>query len=161
MGVAGSGKSTVGPRLAEALGVDFVDGDDEHTDAARAQMAADVPLSDEQRGPWLDRLHEVLLNHADDGIVLACSALKRSYRHHLVGGLENVLFVALVAPPEQLEARLKARPGHFAGPQLLASQLHALELDDDIAVVDSTQPVDAVTAAARRVVETGGHDRSA
>jgi carbohydrate kinase (thermoresistant glucokinase family) len=161
MGVAGSGKSTVGPRLADALGVEFVDGDDVHSDAAKAQMAAGEPLTDDQREPWLDRLHQILAAHVGDGAVLACSALKSSYRQHLVGELEHVVFIALVAPPEQLAARLEARPDHFAGPELLVSQLDALELDDGIAVVDSTQSVGAVTAAARRVVETGGRDPSA
>ncbi len=155
MGVAGSGKSTVGPRLAAALGVRFVDGDDVHTDAAKAQMAAGDGLTDAQRAPWLDRLHEILATHSGVGVVVAASALKRSYRTRLRGELP-VVFVALVAPPAQLEARLEARPDHFAGPELLASQLGTLELGDDINVVDSTQPVDAVAAAALRVVKTGG-----
>ncbi len=148
MGVAGCGKSTVGPRLADALGVPFVDGDDVHTAAAKAQMAAGEPLDDTARGPWLDRLHEILVDHAGGGVVLACSALKDSYRRRLVGDLAGVRFVALVAPPAVLEARLRERPGHFAGPELLPSQLEHLELGPDVVVVDSTQPLDAVTRAA-------------
>jgi carbohydrate kinase (thermoresistant glucokinase family) len=156
MGVAGSGKSTVGPWLAAQLGVDFVDGDDVHTDAAKAQMAAGRPLDDPQRLPWLDQLHAILAEHAELGIVVACSALKASYRTILAGSLPDVLFVALVAPPAELEARLEARPDHFAGSALLDSQLDTLELDDDVVVIDGTQPVDAVTAAAVVAVRERG-----
>jgi gluconokinase len=157
MGVAGSGKSTVGPRLADALGVEFVDADDLHTEAARAQIASGRPLSDEDRAPWLDRLHELLAGRGGRGLVLACSALRRSYRRRLTDGLTNVVFVALVAPPAQLEARLESRPDHFAGPEILPSQLAALELGDDVVVVDCAQPVDVVTAAAVRAVAKAGN----
>ncbi len=157
MGVAGSGKSTVGPRLAHALGVEFIDGDDVHSDAAKIQMTAGDPLTDAQRVPWLDRLHEILAAHAGTGVVIAASALKRAHRRRIGGDLAGVTFVALVAPTQDLEARLEARPDHFAGPELLESQLDALELGDDIRVVDSTQPVEAVAAAALRIVQTGGN----
>jgi gluconokinase len=148
MGVSGSGKSTVGPRLARALGVPFADADDVHTDAAKAQMATGDPLDDADRGPWLDRLHAILASHTEHGLVLACSALKDEYRQRLSEGLAGVRFVALIAPPDVLEARLETRPGHFAGAALLPSQLHDLELDDDVFRIDSNQSVDAVTEAA-------------
>ncbi|MGZ4690477.1 MAG: gluconokinase [Acidimicrobiia bacterium] len=154
MGVAGSGKSTIGPRLAAALSVPFVDGDDAHSDAAKAQMAAGRPLDDAQRGPWLDRLHDILAGHSDDGVVLACSALTVGYRQRLAGDLPGVVFVALVAPPEVLEARLEARPHHFAGPDLLPSQLATLELGTDVFVVDGAKSIDAVTADAAQLVHT-------
>jgi gluconokinase len=154
MGVSGTGKSTIGARLAEALGVDFVDGDDIHTDAAKSQMAAGGPLDDETRGPWLDRLHHILTDHEHAGVVLACSALKHSYRRRLTGRLPNIVFVALVAPRGVLDERLESRPGHFAGPALLTSQLDTLELGDDVVVVDSTEPLAAVTAAAVAAVRT-------
>jgi gluconokinase len=148
MGVAGSGKSTVGPRLGAALGVPFVDGDDVHAAAAKALMAAGQPLDDAARGPWLDRLHQILVDHADGGLVLACSALKDSYRRQLVGDLTDVHFVALIAPAAVLDARLRARPDHFAGPELLPSQLAHFELGAEVVVIDSTQPVATVTDAA-------------
>src|SRR5262245_51558193 len=120
MGVAGSGKSTVGPRVAAGLGVPFVDADDLHTDAAKARMAAGIPLDDATRAPWLDRVHAVLADAAaaGRGVVLACSALKAAYRTRLGGGVPGVVFVALVAPAPVLEARLEDRPEHFAGPAL-------------------------------------------
>jgi carbohydrate kinase (thermoresistant glucokinase family) len=152
MGVAGSGKSTIGPRLAERLGVPFVDGDDEHSDEARTRMAAGEPLDDDDRAPWLDRLHQVLVDHAGSGVVVACSALKRSYRHRLAAGLRDAPFVALVAPPAVLEARLDSREGHFAGASLLASQLESLEMDAEVTRVDGTAPVDDVVEAALRAV---------
>ncbi len=155
MGVAGSGKSTIGPRLARQLGVVFVDGDDVHTDAAKARMAAGHPLDDAARGPWLDRLHEILAAHTGRGVVLACSALKASYRRRLASGLAGVVFLALVAPRTVLEARLESRPGHFAGPVLLPSQLEDLELGDDVVRIDSTGPVASVTAAAVSAVRAG------
>jgi gluconokinase len=152
MGVAGSGKSTVGPRLARALGIPFVDADEVHADAAKAQMAAGVPLDDAARGPWLDQLHAILGAHTGRGLVLACSALKDEYRVRLSDGLAGVLFVALVAPPDVLEARLEARPDHFAGSALLPSQLHDLELDANVIRIDGTQPVDEVTDAAVQAI---------
>jgi gluconokinase len=152
MGVAGSGKSTIGPRLADTLGLPFVDGDDVHTQAARAQMAAGHPLDDAERGPWLDRLHKILAAHAAGGVVLACSALRDTYRRRLVGQLPYVAFLALVAPREVLEQRLESRPGHFAGPALLPSQLDTLELGDDVTEIDATQSIAAVTAAAATAV---------
>lgn len=152
MGVAGSGKSTVGPRLARTLDVPFVDGDDFHADVARARMAAGRPLDDAARGPWLDRLHQVLVEHHDRGVVLACSALKDEYRERLAAGMPGVVFVALVAPPDVLEHRLEARPDHFAGATLLPSQLDALELGPDIIRIDSTQPVADVAAAAAQAI---------
>lgn len=152
MGVAGSGKSTIGTRLAETLGLQFVDGDDLHTDVARAQMAAGVPLDDAGRGPWLDRLHEILAAHVDGGVVLACSALKDAYRRRLTGELRDVVFLALVAPRTVLEQRLESRRGHFAGPALLPSQLDTLELGDDVIQIDATRSIAAVTAAAATAV---------
>jgi carbohydrate kinase (thermoresistant glucokinase family) len=147
MGVSGSGKSTVGPLLAARLGVGFTDADDVHTGAAKARMAAGLPLDDDMRQPWLDRLHEILATHARDGLVLACSALKPSYRARLTGHLGGLVFVALVAPEPVLEERLETRTGHFAGPGLLPSQLATFELDDQVIRIDASPPVDQVVDA--------------
>jgi gluconokinase len=152
MGVEGVGKTTVGRELAAKLGVEFVDGDDEHSPEAKARMAAGIPLDDEWRAPWLDRLEAILREHASSGLVLACSALTYAYRDRLGRGVADVAFVALVAPRDVLEARIAARHGHFAGRALLDSQLDTLELGDDVITVDATKPVDEVVAAAVRVV---------
>ncbi len=116
MGVAGSGKSTVGARLAVRLGVPFLEGDDAHSPEAKAQMAEGIPLTEAQRGPWLDRLHAELAAHTSTGVVLACSALTAASRRHLTGELATVTFVALVAPEDALAARLAARSGPLRGP---------------------------------------------
>jgi gluconokinase len=151
MGAAGAGKTTVGRRLAQELGVPFVDGDDFHTAEAIARMRAGHALDDAARGPWLDRLHEVLREHRASGVVLACSALRRSYRTRLMGALPGVVVLALVVPAEVLATRLASRSGHYAGPALLDSQLETLELDGVIRL-DGTAPVAEVVAAARRAL---------
>jgi gluconokinase len=152
MGVSGSGKSTVGRRLAGELGVPFVDGDDEHTPAAKARMAQGIPLDDAWRAPWLNRLDAILRDHLERGLVLACSALTRAYRRRLALGVPGVAFVALVAPREVLAARLAARHGHFAGPALLDSQLATLELGDELITVDATEPIETIAATAAAAV---------
>ena len=152
MGVEGVGKTTVGRRLADELGVEFVDGDDEHSAEAKARMAAGIPLDDAARAPWLDRLNAILREHQSSALVLACSALTHAYRERLTQGVDNVTFVALVAPREVLEQRIADRRGHFAGTSLLDSQLETLELGDDVTTVDAAKPVDEIVAAAARVV---------
>jgi gluconokinase len=152
MGVSGSGKSTVGRRLATELGVPFVDGDDEHTPEAKARMAQGIPLDDVWRAPWLDRLDAILREHVKGGLVLACSALTRAYRRRLARGVPRVSFVALVAPHEVLAERLAARHGHFAGPALLDSQLATLELGDDVVTVDATEPIETIATTAALAV---------
>jgi gluconokinase len=152
MGVEGVGKTTVGRRLADQLGVELVDGDDEHSPAAKERMAAGIPLDDAARAPWLDRLNAILREHESSGLVLACSALKRAYRQRLTRGVADVAFVALVAPREVLEARIANRRGHFAGTSLLDSQLETLELGDDVTTVDATRPIEEIVAGAARVV---------
>jgi gluconokinase len=150
MGVSGSGKSTIGPLVAAHLAVAFVEGDALHSEADREQMAAGHPLDDRTRAPWLARVHQVLLDAAgrDEGVVITCSALKRRYRDQLAEHVPGIVFVALVAPEPVLEERLENRTGHFAGPAILPSQLADLELDDTIAQVDATGPVETVADAA-------------
>ncbi len=146
MGVAGSGKTTVGRAVAARLRLPFVDADDVHSAAAKAQMARGEPLTEAERVPWLDRLHALLADHATSGIVLACSALTIAARDRLAAGLD-VRFVALVVPERALDERLAARHGHFAGADLLPSQLATLELDDSVVTVDGDRPVDQVVDA--------------
>jgi gluconokinase len=129
MGVSGAGKSTVGARLARALGVEYEDGDDLHPAANIAKMAAGHPLDDADRIPWLDAVGAWLVGH---GGVVSCSALKRSYRDRLRAAAPGVYFVELDASREELVRRMTTRSGHFMKVQMLDSQLATLEpLDPD------------------------------
>ena len=144
MGVTGSGKTTVGRRLAERLGLPFVDGDDYHDAASVARMRRGEPLDDAAREPWLDRLNDVLRTHtADRGVVLACSALTRAYRARLTGGVDAHI-VFLRADEELLRRRLAGRRGHFAGSDLVPSQLATLEPPELAIVVDAARSADEI-----------------
>lgn len=141
MGVAGSGKSTVGTLLAEALGVEFGEGDDFHPTANVAKMGAGISLDDDDRAPWLDALAAWLAER--DTAVLSCSALKHSYRDHLREAAPDLFFVHLAAPREELERRLTSRKGHFMGVALLDSQLAVLRpltADEAGITLDATVP---------------------
>lgn len=125
MGVAGSGKSTVGAALAQRLGVSFEDADHMHPPGNVAKMAAGQPLTDADRHPWLERVGAWLTTHHDG--VMSCSALKRAYRDQLRATCPSVRFLHLRGSPELIEERLAARTGHFLPASLLASQLATLE----------------------------------
>ena len=129
MGVAGCGKSSVARALAERLRLGFLEGDDVHAPASIAKMAAGTALTDEDRLPWLERIRRWMDGRAAVGEagVVACSALRRSYRDVLRGGRDDVVFVELDVAREELERRLAARRGHFMPPSLLDSQLATLE----------------------------------
>ena len=129
MGVSGSGKSTVGSRLAAELGAPFYDGDDFHPPQNVAKMAQGLPLNDADRSPWLARLRDLIAQHLARGesAVVACSALKASYREQLGQGTPGVRLVYLHGSPELLRARMAARQGHFMKAQMLESQFATLE----------------------------------
>ncbi len=127
MGVSGSGKSTVGALLAEALGTPFTDGDDLHPAANVAKMAAGIPLDDADRWPWLAAVGRALAGAGPEGLVVACSALKRAYRDAIRAEAPTARFVELDSSPELLAARMVQRANHFMPPSLLASQLALLE----------------------------------
>ena len=141
MGVAGSGKSTVGPLLAEQLGWDFGEGDELHPEANVAKMAAGKPLTDADRWPWLARVRAWIDEHVATGRpgVITCSALKRGYRDVLRD--PHVVFVHLSGTREQLADRLANRADHFMPVSLLESQLADLESpgpDEQALTVDIT-----------------------
>lgn len=144
MGVTGVGKSTIGRALSEHLGWSFVDADDYHSAANVAKMKRGEPLVDDDRRSWLDGLHQVIADHRTKGLplVLACSALKRSYRETLTGGLPSVVFVLLQAPSSLIASRMASRRGHYMPESLLASQLDALEPPADAIDVDASRPVE-------------------
>ena len=133
MGVSGCGKSTVGVQLAAALGVRFLEGDSLHPARNVARMAAGVALSDEDREGWLQALAERIREAriAGKGLVLSCSALKRSYRDILREGAPDLRFLYLYGDLELLTARMAARIGHYMPMSLLASQLSTLEAPDN------------------------------
>ncbi len=154
MGVAGSGKTTVGELLAQQTGARFLDGDSVHPAANVAKMSAGEPLTDDDRGPWLQRLAEELTG--DERLVIACSALKRRYRD-VLREATGVRFVFLDVDIDTAHERARHRVGHFMGAGMVASQFVALERpaadEDDITVVDAVaatgvdSTVDAVIAA--------------
>jgi len=126
MGVSGTGKTTIGRALADALGVPFVEGDDLHPEANKRKMAAGIPLTDDDRAPWLDLVAAEL----DAPAVVACSALKRRYRDRLRQAAPDLALVYLHGAPELLAARMEGREGHFMPTSLLRSQLETLEVPD-------------------------------
>jgi len=128
-GVSGSGKTTVGAMLAGRLGWPFADADDFHPDANIEKMRAGIPLTDEDRWPWLRAIGAWMDEHIARGesAVVGCSALRRSYRDLLLGGRPEARMVFLATDSQVLTRRLAARVGHFFPQQLLASQLAALE----------------------------------
>jgi gluconokinase len=129
MGVSGSGKSTLALALGSRTGWVFAEGDHYHSEANRAKMKAGIPLTDEDRQPWLDALHEVLAGWCRDGIsgILTCSALKQSYRERLTGGIDGVRLVWLDPDRATLQFRMAHRTGHYMNPNLLDSQIATLE----------------------------------
>lgn len=162
MGVSGTGKSTVGAAVAEALGVDFVEGDSHHPEANIAKMRDGVPLDDDDRRPWLRELGRVAARYQRAGrpVVMTCSALKRSYRDLLrtdvVAG--SLFCVHLHGDVEVLAERMGQRTRHFMPTSLLESQLATLEpLDDDEpgAVVDVAGTPSEVASAALAAIGEG------
>ena len=145
-GVSGSGKTTVGRALAARLDWRFHDADDLHAPASIDRMRRNLPLDDELRQPWLERVRAVVEEAARDtrGTVIACSALRNSYRRRLADGIDGVRFVLLQGDPGLVRERLERREGHFAGSGLLDSQLAALESPAHALTIDVALPVDAI-----------------
>ena len=138
MGVTGAGKTTVGSLLARQLGWDFVDADDFHPASNLAKMRRGIPLNDDDRRPWLERLRTEIARQDAAGrdLVLACSALKKDYRKILLEGGPAARLVYLKGSAPQIAERLQARHGHFADEAILAGQFADLEEPDNAVVVD-------------------------
>jgi gluconokinase len=139
MGVAGTGKTTIGPLLAARLGVPYAEGDDFHPEANIAKMSAGIPLQDADRWPWLDAIGRWAHDRAGLGGVVSCSALKRGYRDRLRAVAPGLVFVHLTGDRELIEDRMAHRRGHFMPTALLDSQfatLQPLEADEAGVAVD-------------------------
>jgi gluconokinase len=152
MGVSGSGKTTIGPMLAAALGGDYAEGDAFHPPANVAKMKSGQPLGDADRRPWLEAMAAAIRDWSqkDRPTVLSCSALKRGYRDILRGGSPELRFVHLAGDKPLIAARLAARKGHFMPATLLDSQLATLEPPgpDEAITVSIDQAPDAIVAEA-------------
>jgi gluconokinase len=146
MGVAGSGKTAVGSRVAERLGWTFLDADDFHPAANVEKMKRGIPLNDNDRAPWLDRMHAELRQQLSENhsVLLSCSALKDAYRDILRDQLPEVRFVFLDVDRSTLLDRLQKRQAHFFPKELLDSQLATLEPPKDAFMVNANRPVDEV-----------------
>jgi gluconokinase len=151
MGVSGAGKTTVGRQLAEALGWEFLDGDDFHPPANVARMARGEPLTDADRDPWLDRLQAFIAQRlaAGEPAVLAASALKRDYRRRLHTGDRRVALVFLRGDYDLIQSRLGRRRDHYMPPALLKSQFATLEPPEDALAIDIAQTPAAIVREIR------------
>jgi gluconokinase len=160
MGVSGSGKTTIGERLAQRSGAVFADADDYHPAANKQKMAAGHPLNDEDRQPWLEALNRLMLGWHKAGTsgVLACSALKQSYRDTLAQQIpaEAIRFVWLDLSAEMISKRLQARHHEFMNPNLLQSQISTLEPPADaIRVVNDATPDEVVSRILEQLPTAG------
>ncbi|EPD61484.1 MULTISPECIES: gluconokinase [Streptomyces] len=160
MGVAGTGKTTIGPLLAARLGVPYAEGDDFHPPANIEKMSAGVPLDDEDRWPWLDAIGTWAHGRAGLGGVVSSSALKRSYRDRLRAAAPGVVFVHLTGDRALIENRMSHRKGHFMPTALLDSQfatLQPLQPDEAGVEVDVSGSPEEITARAMNALETLPH----
>ncbi len=151
MGPAGSGKTTAGELLAARLSWDFFDGDNFHSPANIEKMSHGIPLGDADRLPWLHSIREAMLQCEAQGrnIVLACSALKRSYRELLLVN-SNVKLVYLKGSFELFRERLRARKGHYADEKILAGQFADLEEPTDAITIDAALPPQQIVTEIRK-----------
>ena len=145
MGVAGVGKTTIGEALARALGARFIDADDYHPPENVAKMKAGIPLQDADRWPWLGRLNRELKDL--DNAVLACSALKESYRERLAQGIPDFTVVYLHGSAALIRARLESRQHRYMPAGLLDSQLATLEPPARAIAIDVAAPLEDCLAA--------------
>jgi gluconokinase len=146
MGVSGAGKSTVGTRVARELGLPFVEGDEYHPAANIAKMSAGIPLTDADRGPWIEAVAKALNARSEPNVVVACSALSANVRSCLRQHVNApVEFVFLTAGPSVIQQRLESRPKHYMKAGMLGSQFAALEVPSDAKHVDVGRPLEIVT----------------
>ncbi len=149
MGVSGSGKSTIGKMLSEKTGIPFFDGDDFHPPENIQKMASGHPLNDQDRKAWLEELNRLAKNELKkSGAIIACSALKKTYRKSLKNGLgSNCYFIFLKGDFETIKKRLDSRGKHFMSSALLQSQFETLQPPDNALVFDiENKPSEIISA---------------
>ncbi|GIC78715.1 gluconokinase [Moritella sp. F3] len=151
MGVSGSGKSTIGLKIAQQLGVKFIDGDDLHPKANILKMAASQPLNDADREPWLERIRDACfsIEQKNETGVIVCSALRKDYRDQIRDGNKAITFIYLDGSFDLILTRMKARAGHFfSGDDMLRSQFNTLELplqdEDDVLSIPINGTIDDI-----------------
>ncbi len=150
MGVTASGKTTVGKLLASLIGWPFYDGDDFHPETNVAKMSSGIPLTDEDRAPWLTKLSGIVAQHSAEGEngILACSALKQKYREMLFSA-GDVATVYLKAEPALIRQRLGSRRGHYMPAALLESQFLALEEPEGAVTIPASWPPERIVRTIR------------
>ncbi len=145
MGVSGSGKSTIGKKLANELDFQFFDGDDYHPESNVQKMKSGTPLNDDDRKGWLEKLNQLGLEHQTKGAVIACSALKEKYRAILLSGLkEKGEIIYLKGSFKEIKLRLEERKGHFMPINLLKSQFETLEEPKNVITVSIVNPPEKI-----------------
>ena len=151
MGVAGSGKTTIGSLLAHVLGWEFYDADDFHSESNRVKMSQGMALTDEDRASWLISLKELVSQNIQQNTsaILACSALKNSYRSMLEVN-ERVKFVYLHGTYEQIKTRLNNRTGHYMSADMLESQFQTLEEPQNTLTIDIMHTPQEITSIIRK-----------
>jgi carbohydrate kinase (thermoresistant glucokinase family) len=154
MGVSGCGKTSVGKMLAGHLGVPFIEGDSFHPEENIKKMSGGTPLTDDDRVPWLEALHSELVSNGSGGCVLACSALKASYRKILSDGFDNstLRWIYLQGDFEVLKERLENRKGHFMPARLLKSQCDTLEVPEVCITISISQPLQQIFEKVKKAI---------
>jgi gluconokinase len=156
MGVTGSGKTTVGKLLSAAMGWPFYDADDFHSPENVRKMASGVPLTEEDRGPWLEELHRLISQRNERGKngILACSALKTAYRR-ILSAEADLAVVYLKAHPGLIRSRLDTRSGHYMSPRLIESQFLDLEEPKEGIIIDAARPPEQIVETIRSELARG------
>lgn len=154
MGVSGAGKTLIGNRLSERMGIPFYDGDDFHPPTNVQKMKSGEPLNDEDRRPWLESLANNMIEwEQNGGAILACSALKKSYRK-ILSSKTDTQFIYLKGSPSLIANRLSERSGHYMPPELLQSQFEALEEPNEALTVSvEPSPEEIVTTIMDKLEE--------
>ncbi len=147
MGITGSGKTSVGKALAENIGIPFLDADDFHPQENIKKMSRGIPLTDDDRWPWLGAIVEYILHAHRHAFVLACSALKQSYRDYLAQRLD-IQFLFLDLSEEVAEIRLAQRKDHFMPPNLVKSQLETLEIPANALTIKADSSINEIAKEA-------------